>query len=127
MSESKEDGFKAMEQFRKIYGDKYPKAMECLEKDQEELFAFYDFPAKHWKHIRSTNVIESTFATVRHRHRQTKGNGSRRATVAMAFKLAEAAQKKWRKLDGPKLLEKVIEGVKFKDGKETTNKKALVA
>jgi transposase-like protein len=80
------------------------------------LFTFYDFPAEHWLHIRTTNAIESTFATVRHRTRQTKGCGSRMATLTMVFKLALEAEKKWRKLNGHALIAKVIEGVKFTDG-----------
>ena len=82
------------------------------------LFTFYEFPAEHWIHIRTTNPIESTFATVRHRTRQTKGCGSRIATLTMVFKLAMEAQKGWRKINGYALLGKVIEGVKFRDGIE---------
>tara|TARA_B100001123_G_scaffold68017_1_gene75914 strand:+ start:6118 stop:6393 length:276 start_codon:yes stop_codon:yes gene_type:complete len=78
--------------------------------------SFYDFPAEHWAHIRSTNPIESTFATVRHRHRQTKGNGSRKATLSMVFKLLMCAEKSWRRLNGYQLLDKVVEGVISKDG-----------
>jgi transposase-like protein len=78
--------------------------------------AFYDFPAEHWAHLRTTNPIESTFATVRHRHRQTKGNGSRKATIAMVFKLMISAEKHWRRLNGYRLLDKVVEGIIFVDG-----------
>ena len=95
---------------------KYPKTAKCLFKDREELFAFYDFPAEHWVHLRSTNPIESTFATVRHRHRQTKGNGSRKPTLGMVFKLLVAAESGWRRLNGYRLLDKVVQGVIFKDG-----------
>ena len=82
------------------------------------MFAFYDFPAEHWQHIRSTNVMESTFATVRHRHRQTKGCGSRAATLSMAFKLAREAEKSWRRIDGYQLIVKLLTGVRFEDGIE---------
>ncbi len=102
----------------RLYKAKYPKACHCLEKDKGVLLTFYDFPAEHWIHIRSTNAIESTFATVRHRTRQTKGCGSRVATLAMGFKLAREAEKRWRRINGYKLIEKVISGVKFKDGVE---------
>ena len=90
--------------------------MECLKKDKEKLLAFYDFPAMHWQHIRSTNVIESTFATVRHRTTKTKNCGSRKTNLAMAFKLAKCAEKDWRKLRGFKLLADIINGVTFVDG-----------
>jgi putative transposase len=100
------------------YEAKYPKACECLKKDKERLFTFYDFPAMHWQHIRSTNPIESTFATIRHRSEQTKGCGSTKATLAMVFQLAREAEKHWRKLRGYELIGKILEGVKFKDGEE---------
>jgi len=100
------------------YSAKYPGATKCLEKDREQMFNFYDFPAEHWQHIRTTNPVESTFATVRHRSRQTKGCGSRMAALTMVYKLGTMAQKGWRRLRGFKLLSKVIAGVKFKDGEE---------
>lgn len=103
-------------EFGKRFSAKYPKAVECLEKDEDVLFTFYDFPAEHWLHIRTTNPIESTFATVRHRTRQTKGCGSRKATLSMVFKLALEAEKRWRRLNGHTLLAEVIRGVKFTDG-----------
>ena len=81
------------------------------------MLAFYDFPAEHWQHLRTTNPIESMFATVRLRHRRTKGSGSRVACLAMVFKLSEAAAKKWRRLNGAELVRDVIDGVQFKDGK----------
>lgn len=108
----------AFADFQAIYAAKYPKAWECLEKDRDQLLAFYDFPAEHWAHIRSTNPIESLFATLRHRQRKTKGNGSRAATLAMAFKLSIEAQKRWRRLRGYQHLSKVVEGVRFIDGIE---------
>jgi len=107
---------KAYAEFKARYSAKYPKAVECLTKDEDVLFTFYAFPAEHWLHLRTTNPIESTFATVRHRTRQTKGCGSRTATMTMVFKLATEAQKRWRRLNGHRLLAKVIEGVRFVDG-----------
>ena len=116
MSATKEDAIKAFDRFVASYQAKYPKAVECLVKDREELLAFYDFPAEHWQHLRTTNPIESTFATVRLRTYRTKGAGSRPACLAMAFKLIESAQKRWRKLSGSALLPDVVAGVLFKDG-----------
>jgi transposase-like protein len=118
LAQGRKQAGEAFEDFRKIYAAKYPKAWECLEKDRDALLAFYDFPAEHWAHIRSTNPIESLFATVRHRQRQTKGNGSRSATLAMAFKLSVEAEKKWRRLRGHAHLAKVVAGVRFIDGIE---------
>jgi putative transposase len=116
MSPTKEDAIKAFDTFVATYQAKYPKAVECLVKDRDELLAFYDFPAEHWQHLRTSNPIESTFATVRLRTSKTKGAGSRAACLAMAFKLVESAQKGWRKLNGSKWLPEVIAGVMFKDG-----------
>jgi len=116
MSATKADATKAMEKFAATYQAKYPKAVECLLKDKEELLAFYDFPAEHWQHLRTSNPIESTFATVRLRTSKTKGAGSRTACLAMAFKLVESAQNHWRKLNGSTLLPAVIAGTIFKDG-----------
>ena len=118
MAPQKELALKSYDEFLKCYQAKYPKAVECLEKDKEVLFTFYDFPAEHWIHIRSTNVIESAFATVRHRTRQTKGCGSRVATLTMVYKLGREAEKHWRKIKGNKLIEKVLKGIRFKDGIE---------
>jgi transposase-like protein len=118
MAETKQDALEAYEEFLALYRAKYPKACHCLEKDKDVLFTFYDFPAEHWVHIRTTNVIESTFATVRHRTRQTKGCGSRLATLTMVFKLSREAEKCWRKINSSQLLGKVIEGVNFVDGLE---------
>ena len=115
---TKKEALAVYEDFLKLYGPKCPKACACLEKDKEDLFTFYDFPAEHWKHLRTTNAIESTFATVRHRHRQTKGSGSRVATLTMVHKLTMEAQKHWRRLNGSELIAKVIGGVKFEDGVE---------
>ena len=116
MSATREDATKAMGKFVATYQAKYPKAVECPIKDKEELLAFYDFPAEHWQHLRTSNPIESTFATVRLRTSKTKGAGSRAACLAMAFKLVESAQNHWRKLNGSTLLPAVIAGVIFKDG-----------
>ena len=118
MSPTKERALKAYDAFVAHYSAKYPGAAKCLEKDKEQMFGFYDFPAEHWQHIRTTNPIESTFATVRHRSRQTKGCGSRVATLTMVYKMGMIAQKGWRRLKGSKLLSKVASGVKFKDGEE---------
>ncbi len=118
MAPTKEEGLSAFNSFINQYDAKYPKACECLRKDLEQLFTFYDYPAEHWVHIRTTNPIESTFATVRHRMRQTKGCGSRLAAMTMVFKLITSAQQGWRKIRGHKLVEKVIRGVQFRNGEE---------
>jgi putative transposase len=118
MSPTRAQALKAYEEFLALYEAKYPKAWECLARDKDVLFTFYDFPAEHWRHLRTINPIESTFATVRHRSRQTKGCGSRAATLAMVFKLGLEAQKTWRKLNGYELIAKVIRGVRFEDGVE---------
>jgi putative transposase len=116
MAATREQAFKAFDLFIQTYQAKYPKAVECLLKDKDELLAFYDFPAEHWSHLRTTNPIESTFATVELRKYRTKGPGSRQAGLAMVFKLAEQAQKHWRRLNGSVLLSEVIAGVQFVDG-----------
>jgi len=118
MAETKKDALAAFDAFVENWGVKYEKAVECLTKDREALLAFYDFPAEHWKHLRTTNVIESAFATVRHRTVRAKGCLSNKTALAMIFKLAEAAEKSWRRLDGHNLLPKLILGVKFADGIE---------
>lgn len=116
LSPTREDAMDAFNDFKERYHVKHPRAVDCLAKDEEVLFSFYDFPAQHWLHIRSTNAIESTFATVRHRTRRTKGCGSRTATMTMVFKLALEAEKKWRRLNGHTLIAKVIRGVIFTNG-----------
>ncbi len=118
MSPTNEKGLKIFSRFLSLYEAKYPKACKCLNKDKEQLFTFYDFPAEHWQHIRSTNPIESTFSSIRHRSRQTKGCGSRKATLSMVFKLSMEAEKNWRRLNGSMLISKVVSGVKFKNGEE---------
>ena len=115
-AETRTDALAAFERFRDLYEAKYPRAWECLRKDQDTLFTFYDFPAEQWVHIRSTNPIESTFATVRLRTRRTKGCGSRTATLTMVFKLAREAEKRWRRLRGSIRLAQVLDGVNFVDG-----------
>jgi len=116
MAPTKEEAFKAYDHFVNTFSCKYPKAVECLTKDKEDLFTFYDFPASHWTHIRTTNPIESTFATVRLRTKKTKGCGSRIATLTMVFKLSQEASKNWIRLQGHKLILKVLENKKFIDG-----------
>jgi putative transposase len=116
MAPTKVDADKAFDLFVATYEAKYPKATKCLSKDRDALLTFYDFPADHWIHLRTTNPIESTFATVRLRHRRTKGNGCRLACLTMVFKLMQSASKRWRILNGSNLLPDVIQGVKFIDG-----------
>ena len=105
-----------MERFARTFADKYPKAVAALTKDEEQMFTFFDYPVAHWIHLRTTNAIESTFATVRARTRVTKGAGSRKAGLAMAFKLLMMAEKRWRKVNSPHLVAVVQAGVKFPDG-----------
>ena len=121
MAETKEDAEKAFDSFLDRFGDKYPKAAECLRKDREDLLAFYDFPAVHWVHIRTTNPIESTFSTVRLRTRKTRNCGSRETILAMVFKLIQSAEKRWKRIKGFDLIGEVIEGVVFKDGLRATD------
>ena len=122
MAETKAEA--AFDAFIETDAIKYEKAAECLKKDREALLAFYDFPAEHWKHLRTTNPIESTFATVRHRTIRSKGCLSNKTALAMVFKPVEDAQKSWRRLDGHNQLPKIIEGVKFIDGLEVAAKPA---
>lgn len=117
MAPTREAAYQAFDHFVEIYQAKYPEAVECLEKDREVLLAFYDFPAEHWIHLRTTNPIESTFATVRNRSKITKGPGSRAAGIAMAYKLIEAAQSRWRAVNAPHLVALVRAGAKFENGK----------
>src|SRR5262249_31867979 len=113
--------------FIESWGVKYDKAVECLIKDRDALLAFYDFPAEHWKHLRTTNVIESAFATVRHRTMRSKGCLSNKTALAMIFKLAEAAERNWRRLNGHNQLPKLILGIKFNDGVEVVKSQAQTA
>jgi putative transposase len=110
------DARKALERFRDEFDAKYPKAVAKLDKDWNALTAFYDFPAEHWRHLRTTNPIESSFATVKLRTKVTKGAGSKKAALAMAYKLLDAAQERWRRFNGHELVGDVLDGVKFKDG-----------
>jgi putative transposase len=115
-AETKDEALKAYDAFLADYQAKYPRACECLEKDKDDLFTFYDFPAEHWIHLRTTNPIESTFATVRLRTVRTKGCGSRIATLTMVYKLAEQAEKHWRRLNKHEYIALVFQGVQFVDG-----------
>ena len=124
MAETSKEAEAAFDAFIAAYELKYDKATECLAKDRETLLAFYDFPAEHWKHLRTSNPIESTFATVRHRTIRSKGCLSNKTALAMVFKLVEAAQKSWRRLDGHNQLPKLIQGVRFTDGIEVATKSA---
>lgn len=122
MAETKAAAETAFDAFIESYQLKYQKAADCLAKDRDTLLAFYDFLAEHWKHLRTTNPIESTFATVRHRTIRAKGCLSNKTALAMVFKLVEGVQKSWRRLDGHTQLPKLILGVKFADGLEVTAK-----
>ena len=115
-AETKAEAEAAFDFFVETYAVKYDKAVAKLVKDRDVLLAFYDFPAEHWKHIRTSNPIESTFATVRHRTSKTKGCLSRKTGLAMAFRLMMSAQAKWRKLDGASRMPEIVQGVEFKDG-----------
>jgi len=116
MASTRSDAYRAFDAFVELHEAKHPKATECLTKDREALLKFYDFPAEHWRHIRTTNPIESTFATVRLRTTRTKGSGSRLACLTMVFKLVQSAERTWRLLTGAKLLNDVMKGIQFKDG-----------
>ena len=116
MAETKKEANAAFDLFVETYGVKYERAVGKLIKDRDVLLTFFDFPAEHWKHIRTTNPIESVFATVRNRTRKTKGCLNRKTALAMVFKLMMSAKKKWRRISGPNRLPEVIQGVEFKDG-----------
>lgn len=120
MADTREHANKAFDLFLTTYQDKYPKAAQCLRKDRESLLAFYDFPAQHWHHIRTTNPIESTFATIKLRTHRTKGCLSRETGLAMLYKLAMSAQDRWPRLRGSKLTADVLNGVSFKNGIKLT-------
>lgn len=126
-AETKADAERAAEEFEAEYGAKYPKAVGSLRRDFEKLLTFFDFPAEHWKHLRTTNIIESPFATVRLRQRVTKGPGSRTKAITMAFKLLEMAEQRWRRINGPELLPLVAHGVKYRDGNQIENKEERAA
>lgn len=121
-SETRADAEAAINEFARVYGDKYPKAVSKLTKDRDVLLTFYDYPAAHWIHLRTTNPIESTFATVRARTKVTKGAGSRRRGLVMAYKLLDTAQDRWRKINSPELVALVRAGIEFKDGNQIERK-----
>ena len=122
LAETRDDAHHAFATFVQIYQPKYPKAAECLAKDQESMLSFYDFPAEHWHHIRTSNptgwprAIESTFASVRLRTAKTRGCGSRTSILSMVFKLTMSAEQRWLKLRGAERITEVVQGVKFKNG-----------
>ena len=116
-AEGKAHALDAVKEFEATYGAKFPKAVAKITDDIDELLAFYDYPAEHWIHLRTTNPIESTFATVRNRSKITKGPGSRTAGIAMAYKLIEAAQSRWRAVNAPHLVALVRAGARFHNGK----------
>lgn len=118
---------RAFEVFLTTYEPKYPKATACLAKDREELLTFYAFPAQHWQHLRTTNPIESTFGTIRHRTKRTKGCLTRDGMLHMMFKLGRCAEKTWRRLRGFRQLTQVIEGIQFTDGMEATTQEPVAA
>ena len=118
---SRADARQALERFRGEFDAKYPKAVAKLDKDWAALTAFYDFPAEHWRHLRTSNAIESSFATVKLRTRVTKGAGSKKAALAMAYKLLDAAQERWRRFNGHELVTDVLAGATFKDGLRVTD------
>ena len=126
LAPTKEQALVAYNSFFSLYGKKFPEACECLAKDKDVLFAFYGYPAEHWIHIRTTNPIESTFATVRLRTEKTKGCGTRLATLTMVFKLVIETRKTWKKIKGYRLIPKVLEGITFVDG-ELPDEKEQVA
>ena len=116
MAPTLEDAERAFKRFVALYGAKYSQATEKLTKDQDALMAFYDFPAEHWKHIRTTNPIESTFATVRHRSSKTRNCVSRATFLGLAFKLIEEAEKSWNKIHGADKIPALLQGTVFKNG-----------
>ena len=122
MAETRDDAHHAFATFVATYEAKYPKATTCLAKDQDAMLTFYDFPAEHWIHLRTTNPIESTFATVRLRTVKSRGCGSRASILSTVFKLAQSAEQRWQKLRGAEIIAKVITGVQFRNGVEVPKK-----
>ena len=122
MAATRDDAHRAFATFVETYEPKYPKATECLVKDREAMLTFYDFPAVHWIHLRTTNPIESTFATVRLRTVKSRGCGSRASILSTVFKLAQSAEQRWQKLRGAEMIAKVITGVQFRNGVEVPKK-----
>ena len=127
MAETRAAAERAFDNWIERYEDKYPKATAYLARDRKELLAFYDFPAAHWTHLRTTNVIESAFATIRHRSSWAKGCVTRRTILSMLYKMGMSAEQSWRRLRGFRQLGKVIEGVKFADGIEVFEDSRAVA
>jgi putative transposase len=127
MAETRSDAELAFDAFVELYGVKYDKAVECLTKDRDVLLTFYDFPAEHWTHLRTTNPIESAFATVRHRTTRSKGCLSNKTALAMIFKLAQSAETSWHRLRGYNQLPKIIMGVKFNNGIEVVRPQTQIA
>jgi len=121
MAETGDEAHQAFDRTLKRFEAKYPKAMACLAKDRDELLAFYDYPAEHWVHIRTTNPIESIFATIRLRTRRSRNGGSRATTLAMAFKLLQSAEKRWKRIKGFKKRELVVNNARFRDGEQVTD------
>ena len=115
-AETRQKAYTAFDHFVERYSAKYPKAVDCLTKDRKELLAFYDFPAEHWQHIRTTNPIESTFATVRLRTAKTRGCVSRATILAMVFRLGQCAEKSWHRIRGFRRLTDVVQGIRFING-----------
>ena len=127
MAETREAAHRAFGRTLKRFAGKYPQAMDCLGKDRDALLAFYDYPAEHWVHIRTTNPIESTFATVRLRTKRSRNCGSRETTLAMVFKLLQSAQARWKRIKGFRKLELVVNNVQFRDGGEVTDQSDRLA
>jgi transposase-like protein len=127
MAETREGAHKAFARTLKRFEAKYPQAMDCLAKDREALLAFYDFPAEHWVHLRTTNPIESTFATVRLRTNRMRNCGSRETTLTMVFKLLQSAQKRWKRIKGFRKLELVVNNVRFRNGEQVLDQEDRVA
>jgi putative transposase len=127
MAETRDDAHKAFDRTLKRFEAKCPQAMDCLRKDRDALLAFYDYPAEHWVHIRTTNPIESTFATVRLRTTRSRNCGSRNTTLAMVFKLLQSAQKRWKRIKGFRKLELVVNNVQFRDGEQVVGQSDRLA
>jgi transposase-like protein len=126
-AETRADANKAIDAFERSFGLKYAGAVKSLYRNLERMLAFFDYPAEHWVHIRTTNPIESTFATVRLRQKITKGAGSRKKALLMAYKLLDMAQPRWRKLNASNRVAQVLDGVKFVDGIEQKELKKMAA
>ena len=126
-ADTRKDAEEALDSFKATFSPKHPKAVACLEKDREVMLTFFSFPAQHWLHLRTSNPIESSFATVRLRQRVTKGAGNRTKALTMAFKLLDMAQKRWRRLNGSHLLPLVLAGETFVDGIQPEEQEGIAA